>query len=70
MEATAQRERAGIKAVINATGVLLHTNLGVRRCRKRHAKRSTRRRATVHSNTTSMARVAGEARASSRSYKI
>jgi L-seryl-tRNA(Ser) seleniumtransferase len=29
MEATAQREsQAGIKAVINATGVLLHTNLG------------------------------------------
>ncbi len=29
MEATAQREsQAGIKAVVNATGVLLHTNLG------------------------------------------
>ena len=29
MEATAQREtQSGIKAVINATGVLLHTNLG------------------------------------------
>src|SRR4051794_26433068 len=29
MEATAEREsQSGIKAVINATGVLLHTNLG------------------------------------------